>query len=61
MAGRRSAAEAQRVLDALLNHHDGIIRQLDGAPESYRPLYLLLDLGQPATVERASEWASGEP
>jgi hypothetical protein len=33
---RKSIRKAVRGMD----HYNGIIRQLDGPPESYRPLYL---------------------
>lgn len=52
-------AEEAQLIGTLINRCDRIIRQLDGPPENYRPLYLPGDPAQPATVERASEWSQG--
>ena len=51
--------EARMVTGTLMDHYNGIIRQLDGPPESYRPLYLPEDSSQPATIEHAAEWSQG--
>jgi uncharacterized protein len=51
--------KTRQLIAALLNHYDGIIRQLNGPAEHYRPLYLPVNPAQPATVERASEWSQG--
>jgi len=51
--------DAQKVMGALMEYYNEVIRKLDGPPENYRPLYLPEDPAEPVSVARAEEWSQG--
>jgi uncharacterized protein len=51
--------EAQVVLDALMLHYNGIIKEIDKGPKLYRPYGWPPDRRERASTERAAEWSFG--
>jgi uncharacterized protein len=54
-----NAEEAQAVLNALMLHYNGIIREIDKGPELYRPYGWPDDPNERASTEQAAEWSFG--
>ena len=51
--------EAQAVLNALMLHYNGIIKEIDKGPKHYRPYGWPVDPRERASAEQAAEWSFG--
>jgi len=51
--------EAENMMGALMERYNGVLQQLNGPPQKYRPSSLPKDSSEPVSLERVSAWSEG--